>query len=115
VTVSADGRSARVRLPAAEILSTYLDERRTELYDHQTGLLTRPDASLVIEAQRAGAGQVLQTACRDGILQKATRDSQRSIEGFLRLVGFETVEVETAPAPTCPDAAPTAPSATPTP
>jgi hypothetical protein len=108
VTVTADGRRLRVRLPEAEIFSTALDEQRTEIYDFQTGLFTRPDMSLVVEAQRAGAAQILQTACRDGILQHASDNSQRSIRQLLGLAGFEQIEIEETPSPVCSQPAPTA-------
>lgn len=113
VTVSEDGRQVAVRLPPAEILSTSLDERQTQVYDHQTGLFTRPDSSLVVEAQQAGAAQVLRTACEDGILRRATGDAQRAVTQMLTLVGFERVLVEDGTAPPCPSTAAPAPTTTP--
>lgn len=107
VTVSEDGKQVAVRLPPAEILSTSLDERQTQVYDHQTGLFTRPDSSLVVEAQQAGAAQVLRTACEDGILRRATGDAQRAVTQMLTLVGFERVLVEDGTVPPCPPATPT--------
>ena len=95
-----------VKLPPAEILSSALDERRTEVYDHQTGLFTRPDSSLVVEAQKAGAAQVLRAACDDGILRRATADAQRSLGQVLTLVGFERVIFEDAAIPACPSPTP---------
>jgi hypothetical protein len=111
VTVSPDGKRITVRLPSAEILSRYLDESRTQLYDHQTGILTQPDSSLVVEAQKAGASEVLQVACRDGIMQRATNDSRRAIEQVLIIAGFEAVEFVNTPVPSCPANA--TPAATP--
>jgi hypothetical protein len=73
------------------------------LFDHQTGLFTRPDTSLVIEAQQMGASRVLQAACEDGIMKRATEDGQRALKEFLRAVGFEVVEFEDTPIPPCPD------------
>ncbi len=65
VTVSPDGKRVRIKLPPAEILSKYLDESQTQIYDFQTGLFTKPDMSLVTEAEQTGAGKVLQAACDD--------------------------------------------------
>lgn len=103
VTVSPDGKRVKLRLPQAEILSRYLDEGATQLFDHQTGLFTRPDTSLVIEAQQMGASRVLQAACEDGIMKRATEDGQRALKEFLRAVGFEVIEFEDTPIPPCPD------------
>jgi hypothetical protein len=111
VTVSPDGKRLRLRLPEAEILSNALDETRTQVYDFQTGLFTQPDPNLIMEGQRAGAAQILQTACRDGILQRSTADSHRAIAQLLTLVGFESIEMEEAPVPTCPGVGPSLPPA----
>jgi hypothetical protein len=102
VTVSSDGKRIRLQLPDAEILSRYLDEGATQLYDHQTGLFTQPDSSLVIEAQQMGASRVMQAACEDGIMKRATDDGQKALREFLLAVGFESVEFESAPVPPCP-------------
>lgn len=101
VTVAEGGKRVTIRLPEAEILSASLDESRTQLYDHQTGIFTQPDTNLVVEAQKAGVEQVLQAACRDGIMSRATQDGQRALQQMLLLVGFERVDFETGPPPAC--------------
>jgi hypothetical protein len=101
VTVSPDGKKVTIRLPEAEILSSALDETKTQIYDFQTGLFTRPDTNLIVEAQKAGAGQILRTACQDGILQRATTYSQLSLRQLLELVGFESIVFEETPVPAC--------------
>jgi len=103
VTVSPDGKQVNVKLPEVEILSRYLDEGATQLYDHQTGLFTQPDSSLVIEAQQMGMSRVMQAACEDGIMKRATEDGQQALREFLRAVGFEVISFENTPIPPCPE------------
>ena len=103
VTISPDGKQVKVKLPEAEILSRYLDEGATRLYDHQTGLFTQPDSSLVIEAQQMGMSRVMQAACEGGIMKRATDDGQKALREFLRAVGFEVIEFENTPIPPCPE------------
>ena len=103
VTVSPDGKQVKVKLPEVEILSRYLDEGATQLYDHQTGLFTQPDSSLVIEAQQMGMSRVMQAACEGGIMKRATDDGQKALSEFLRAVGFEVIEFENTPIPPCPE------------
>ncbi len=103
VTISPDGKQVKVKLPEAEILSRYLDEGATRLYDHQTGLFTQPDSSLVIEAQQMGMSRVMQAACEGGIMKRATEDGQKALREFLRVVGFEVIRFEDAPIPPCPE------------
>lgn len=102
VTVSPDGKQVKVKLPEVEILSRYLDEGATQLYDHQTGLFTQPDSNLVIEAQQMGMSRVMQAACEGGIMKRATEDGQKALREFLRAVGFEVIEFENTPIPPCP-------------
>ncbi len=103
VTVSPDGKQVTVKLPEAEILSRYLDEGATRVYDHQTGLFTRPDSSLVVEAEQMGMTRVMQAACEGGIMKRATDDGQKALREFLRAVGFQVVQFEDAPIPACPE------------
>ena len=103
VTISPDGKQVKVKLPEVEILSRYLDEGATQLYDHQTGLFTQPDSSLVIEAQQMGMSRVMQAACEDGIMKRATEDGQQALREFLRAVGFEVISFENTPIPPCPE------------
>lgn len=103
VTVSPDGKRVKVKMPQAEILSRYLDESATQLYDHQTGIFTKPDSNLVIEAQQLGMQSVMEAACDGGIMKRATEDSQKAVRELLRAVGFEVVEFESGPIPPCPE------------
>ena len=103
VTISADGKRIKIKLPEVEILSRYLDEGATQLYDHQTGLFTKPDSSLVIEAQQMGMSRVMDAACEGGIMKRATEDGQRAMRDFLRVMGFEAVDFEASSVPPCPE------------
>jgi len=103
VKVSPDGKRVKVKLPDVEILSRYLDEGATQLYDHQTGLFTKPDSSLVLEAQQMGMSRVMQAACEGGIMKRATEDGQRAMRDFLRIMGFDTVEFDASSVPPCPE------------
>ena len=114
VRVSVDGKQVTVRAPEVEILSHYLDVGRTQLYDHQTGLFTRPDTNLVLEAERAGADQILRAACADGIMGRASEDSRQALHQLLSLMGFERVIFEEQAVPACPEPA-SAPPVTATP
>jgi hypothetical protein len=101
VTVLDNGRRVVVRLPEAEIFSAQVDGGRTEVYDHQSGLFTQPDTNLVVEAQKAAGEKVLQAACADGIMQRATEEAEQSLRQIIGLLGIERVDFETGPAPPC--------------
>jgi hypothetical protein len=101
VIVSTDGQSITLRLPPVEMFSHSLDQSRTRIYDSQTGLFTRPDENLLVEALQLGENQVLQAACEDGILLKATENAQVSVEQLLQVLEFEHVTVENSAVPGC--------------
>lgn len=102
VTVSPDGRIVTVQLPPAQILSTALDNEGTRVYDRNQGFFAQPDKDLETEARRAAESQILAAACEDGILQRASTDSQRAMEQFLSLLEVDQVIVQAAPVSACP-------------
>ncbi len=102
VSVSPDGKTVTVRLPPVQILSANLDSNGTRVYDRQTGLFAEPIKDLETEARREAEARILQAACEDGILQRASEDSRRAMEQFLSLLEVDQVIVQAAPVPTCP-------------
>lgn len=117
ITVSADGKTIDVRLPAVEIFDTSLDEQQTRVYNRQSGLVTRliskPDPDLESQARQQGVQQILKSACEDGILDQAAKDGKLAVTQLLSLSGFNSVQVEIASPATSPCAAATSATATP--
>lgn len=117
ITVSPDGKTIDVRLPAVEIFDTSLDEQQTRVYDRQSGVVTRllskPDPDLESQARQKGVLQILKSACEDGILDQAAKDGKLAITQLLSLSGFNSVQVEIASPATSPCAAATSATATP--
>jgi len=101
ITILEDGKRIKLRLPAAKIFSSHLNEGQTQLYDDSTALFTKPDPNLVIEAQKKGVQAILKTACEDGILRQASEQGRHAVGQFMEFAGFEHVEFEDAPTPSC--------------
>jgi len=101
ITVSADGKSVSITLPAAEILATNL--QRTETYDTKTGLfgIVNLDPKLLDQAQAAARVKLQATACKSDILKQATESSKRQMENLITMIGIEANITSTPPAP-CP-------------
>jgi hypothetical protein len=98
VTVSPDGQTVTVTLPAAEIFSSGLDESKTRIYSRDSGRQLAvfpkdPDPNLESEARRRGLAQIVQTACDDGITARATNNSTGAMQDLLALAGFTSVQV----------------------
>ena len=95
--VSVDGRSARLRIPPAELFSTRIDSERTRVYSRETGLFSRVDPDLESEVRREAERQVRQAALDGGILQAASANASTTLQSLLHGLGFETVEISSAP------------------
>jgi len=92
--VEVKGDAVRVKLPAAQILTTRIDNARTRVYSRATGLLVAADPNLESEVRRTAEQQIGQAALDDGILEKARTNGRASVTALLYGLGFRTVNVE---------------------
>jgi hypothetical protein len=92
--VLVNGDTVHVHLPAAQILTTRIDNGRTRVYSRTTGLLVQSDPNLESEVRQTAEQQIAQAALEDGILQKARQNAQTSVTALLYGLGFRTVQVE---------------------
>jgi hypothetical protein len=92
--VTVKGDAVEVRLPAAQVLSTRIDNARTHVYSRETGLLVNADLNLESEVRQAAEQQIAQAALDDGILDKARQNARTSVTALLYGLGFHTVDVE---------------------
>lgn len=100
VVVAEDGRTVTITLPPAEIFSVDLDNSKTQVYDRQRGVLAPSNTDLESEARQAAEEEILNAACEDGILGRATVDAQRGMEQFMGLFDFRTV-INASAVPSC--------------
>ena len=92
--VQVNGDAVQVRLPAAQILTTRLDNAHTRVYSRTTGLLVSTDPNLESEVRLTAEKQIAQAALDDGILDKARQNAQNSVTALLYGLGFRSVEVK---------------------
>ncbi len=88
------GDAVRVRLPAARVLATRIDNSRTQVFPRTTGLLVVPDPKLESEIRLAAERQITQAALSDGILDKAHQNARKSVAAVLSGLGFHKVDVQ---------------------
>jgi hypothetical protein len=87
------GQKVSIHLPAAEVLSTRIDNTRTRVYSRDTGLFSSPDPNLESEVREEAEHQLLQAALQDGILKLAGDNARTTISGMLKGFGFHEVEI----------------------
>ena len=79
--VQVNGDAVHVRLPAAQILTTRIDNGRTRVYSRTTGLLVATDPNLESEVRQTAEQQIAQAALDDGILEKARAECANQRDG----------------------------------
>ena len=90
VTIS--GKKICLRLPPPQITDAYLDDAKSRVIDHVTGLLRVFDKDLEQTARANAVDDIRRAARMDGILDEADKRARLELELFLRQAGFEQVE-----------------------
>ena len=80
-----------LRLPSAEILSTSLNNRQSQVYERQTGIFSRPDKELESKVRIEAEERIQQAALAEGVLQTATTNAREALRGQLVMLGFREV------------------------
>lgn len=92
--VSVNEKQVRLRLPAAQVFTTRIDNARTRVYSRQTGLLVPVDPNLESQVRQEGERQLTQAALADGALKTAQQNAQTTLRSLLNGLGFASVEFE---------------------
>jgi hypothetical protein len=88
------GERLHVRLPEPEIFVSALDNRRSYVYDRDTGFLRREVIDLETLARQTAEEEILKAALEDGILETAKINAENFLEGFFGHLGYDQVEFE---------------------
>lgn len=94
VQVDTDRKGVRIILPPPRVLSAKLDNERTYVHSRDTDTLARRSPELETKARQTAEQMLHQAALGAGILTRARSSGARAVEGLLRSLGFERVEVE---------------------
>lgn len=89
--VDEESGSVTVQLPPAEITFVEVDSEATQVYDRDTGLLTRGDAQLESDARQVAEEVLVNAALEHGILDRAQANAEATITSFLTGVGYTDV------------------------
>jgi len=88
------GKEVRVKLPAARVLTTRIDNTKTRVYSRNTGLLVPTDQNLESQVRQEAEKELLAEAVLGGILIQARDNARTTVTGLLLGLGFEKVEVQ---------------------
>lgn len=90
--IKISGTKARVTLPMPAITDAYLDEQKTQVLEHSTGLLRRFDKDLQQSARAKGLDEIRRAARYNGILEEAEERARQQLTFMLHQLGVQDVE-----------------------
>lgn len=91
--ISIEGTTARITLPAPQILVSRLNNEKTRVYDRQQGFLTQGDKDLESTARSEAERSIRLAACEGGILRSAATNGQNQLSALVKALGYTTVIV----------------------
>jgi len=98
--VQVTGDAVTVTLPPPHILDSKIDVTRSQVYDYDRGFLgLGPDVAPDLQqlAQQKTLQTILDTACKQGLLQQASDRAQVVVTKLLNTAGYQKVSVEIQP------------------
>lgn len=87
-------RGVRLRLPAPEILSASLDNRRTYVHSRKTDLLAQRGDQIESRARQLAERAIRDAAVDAGILNRARQSAEQTLSMLMRSLGYNRIEFE---------------------
>jgi hypothetical protein len=88
-------KSVKIVLPPPTVFSTRLDNEHTYVYSRNVDLLAKRKENLESEARTQAERELAKAASDAGILERANKNASRTVEGLVRALGYEHVEIVT--------------------
>jgi hypothetical protein len=88
------GKKIFIHLPEPQITDAYLDDRRTKVIDHTTGLLREYDKDLEQTARETAVLDLRMAARQNGIINDADERARLELAVFLHQAGYDQIEFD---------------------
>lgn len=99
IVADPSARKVRIHLPAPEVLRATLDPQRTYVHTRRTSTLAQRKESLETRARQEAERTLVDAAQEAGLLDRAGENARRIVEGLVRSLGYEDVDVSVREAP----------------
>jgi hypothetical protein len=93
ISVSPDEKSVSLVLPPVHVLSARLDSQHTYVHSRSTDALAERSESLETRARMAAENTLRDAALSGGILERAQKNAQTTLDALMRSLGFQRVEI----------------------
>jgi hypothetical protein len=97
VVVSPDRKTAKITLPAPQVFHAELDNSKTYVHTRRTGVLATRKENLETRARQEAERTLVDAALQAGLLTRASDDARRAVEGVVRALGYEQIEITVRP------------------
>lgn len=97
VVVDPARRTARIELPAPEVLHAALDNDKTYVHSRKTGTLADRRENLESRARKEAEHTLIDAAKQAGLLDRASDNARRTVEALVHSLGYDKVEVTVRP------------------
>jgi Protein of unknown function (DUF4230) len=97
VVVSPDKKTAKITLPAPQVFHAELDNSKTYVHTRRTGVLATRKENLETRARQEAERTLVDAALQAGLLTRASDDARRAVEGVVRALGYEQIEITVRP------------------
>lgn len=86
---------ATITLPPAQVLSTRLDNERTYVHTRRTDALAERRENLETRARQEAERTLQEAAVTGGVIERAQRNAEHTVETLVRSLGYTKVSVRT--------------------
>jgi hypothetical protein len=93
VVVDPARRTARINLPAPEVLHAALDNDKTYVHSRKTGTLADRRENLESRARKEAERTLVESARQAGLLNRSAENARRTVEALVHSLGYDKVEV----------------------
>ncbi|HXK19717.1 MAG TPA: DUF4230 domain-containing protein, partial [Polyangiaceae bacterium] len=93
VVVDPARRSARINLPAPEVLHAALDNEKTYVHSRKTGSLADRHENLESRARQEAERTLVESAKQAGLLNRASENARHTVEALVHSLGYDKVDV----------------------
>ena len=90
--IEIEGKKVTIELPRERITDAYLEEGKTFVIEHNTGLIRQFDKDLESNARRMAVADIRTAARNNGILTDARKQAELQLKTLFLQLGFEEVE-----------------------
>lgn len=86
-----------ITLPPPDVFHAELDNSKTYVHTRRTGALAARKENLETRARQEAEHSLIEAALQAGLLNRASKNAERAVEGLVRGLGYDHVDIKVRP------------------